>query len=436
MNIYNLVSFFGIFALMLIAWLLSDNKKTINWRVIIWGTSLQIIFALFIFFMPVGVKIFLFINDVVIKVLDSATAGTKFLFGRLALAPGTTNEAGESSLGFFLAFQALPTIIFFASLVAVLYYFGIMTWLIRLFAYIFTRLLRVSGAESLCVSSNIFVGIESALTIRPYLKKMTRSELCTILTAGMATVSSSMLAVYVFMLKDKFPTIAGHLVSASILSAPAALVMSKILCPETETPETLGEDVKPFYEKESNVFEAIINGANSGVKLTVGIVALLLAFLGLVALTDLILSLIGNPINHLLHVRIDWSLKGLLGYLFYPLSLIIGIPLQEAGAISKIIGERTIVTEVTAYQDLALLLKSGYELSPRSLVITTYALTGFAHVASLAIFVGGIAALVPERLHDLSRIGVRALIAATLACLMTAAVAGVFFSQSSILIGQ
>ncbi|UCE07957.1 MAG: nucleoside transporter [bacterium] len=435
MNLYNFISFIGIFTLLIIAWLLSSNKKIINWRLIGWGIGLQILFALFIFLVPAGVKFFLFINDMVIKILDSATAGTKFLFGRLALSPGTTNEAGETSLGFILAFQALPTIIFFASLVAALYYLGIMTWLIRIFAYIFTKLMRISGAESLCTSSNIFVGIESALTIKPYLKKMTQSELCTILTAGMATVSSSMLAVYIFMLKTEFPTIAGHLVSASILSAPAALVMSKIICPETGAPETLGEDVKPFYEKETNIFEAIINGANAGIRLTVGIVALLLAFLGLVALVDQILGLIGGPLNNLFGIHIDWTLKGLLGYLFYPFSLIIGIPIQDVGAIAKIIGERTIVTEVTSYQDLAQLIKSGYSISPRSVVVATYALTGFAHVASLAIFVGGIAALVPERLNDLSKLGFRALLAATLACLMTAAVAGLFFIKGSILLG-
>jgi len=262
MDFYNIISFCGIFVLLFIAWLLSANRKVINWRVIGWGIGLQMLFALFIFLVPAGTKFFLIVNDVVVKILDSATAGTRFLFGRLALPPGTTNEAGETSLGFFLAFQALPTIVFFAALVSALYYLGVMTWLVRIFAFIFTKLMRISGAESLCASSNIFVGIESALTIRPYLGKMTRSELCTILTAGMATIASSMLALYVFILKSKFPTIAGHLVSASILSAPAAIVMSKLLCPETDTPVTLGENVKPHYEKEANLFASIINGAN------------------------------------------------------------------------------------------------------------------------------------------------------------------------------
>jgi CNT family concentrative nucleoside transporter len=239
---------------------------------------------------------------------------------------------------------------------------------------------------------------------------------------------------YVFMLKEQFPTIAGHLVSASILSAPAALIMSKILMPETGTPETLGIHVKPEYAKDSNIIEATINGAHAGVKLIVGIVALLLAFLGIVALIDLILSSAGNWINSLVGVKIDWTLKGLLGYLFYPFTLIIGIPLQDAVEISKIIGERTVVTEVTAYQDLAVILSKDILQHPRSAIICTYALCGFAHVASLAIFIGGISALTPERTRDLSALGPRALLAATLACLMTAAVAGTFYNQGSILL--
>jgi CNT family concentrative nucleoside transporter len=428
-----IMNFLGVFVLLAVAWLLSSNRKIVNLRVILWGLFLQIAFAFFIFVIPAGTDFFLLVNKVVLSILDSATAGTTFLFGRLALPPGSTSASGETSLGFFLALQALPTVIFFAALVAVLYYLGIMQRVIQIFAYAFTRLMRISGAESLCAASNIFVGIESALVIRPFLSKMTRSELCTILTAGMATVASSMLAVYIFMLKAKFPTIAGHLVSASIMNAPSAIIMSKLLLPETQTPETLGQHVKSEYKKENNLFEAIINGANSGVKLVVGICALLLAFLGLVALIDKMVFFLGGFLNDWFGMQVDWTLKGLLGYLFYPFTLLIGIPFSDAGAIAKIIGERLIVTEVTAFQDLANLLNSGTAISPRSVVIATYALTGFAHVASLAIFVGGISALVPERLKDLSQLGFRALLAATLACLMTACIAGFFYTGSSIL---
>jgi CNT family concentrative nucleoside transporter len=433
---YNLISFTGIIILLVFAWSLSSNRRVVNWRVIIWGIVIQMLFALLIFVLPAGAKLFMFINEAVVSIVDVASAGSKFVFGRLALPPGTTDEWGGESLGFIFAFQALPTVIFFSSLMAVLYYLGIMSRLIRLFSKVFTGLMRISGAESLCTSSNIFVGIESATTIRPYLENMTRSELCTILTAGMATIASSVLAIYVMILQQQFSTIAGHLISASFLSAPAAIVMSKLIVPETEKPDTLGIDVSPHYEKESSLIEAVINGANAGVKLVIGILALLIAFLGLVALLDFISTGIGFKLNNYLGFNIDWSLKGLLGYIFYPLTLIIGVPPADALEISRLIGERAIVTETKSYMDLAELLASGALKHPRSAFLATYALCGFAHVASLAIFVGGIAALVPKRTADLSSVGPRALLAATLACLMTAAVAGTFFTGNSILLGQ
>lgn len=433
MDIYNLVSLAGIFILMGLAWAFSTNRKNVNYRVIIWALVIQIIFAAFIFLMPAGAKVFLYLNDIVVKVLGSASAGAEFLFGRLALPPGTENEYGESSLGFFLAFQALPTIIFFSALVSILYYYNIMQRVIRVFSYAFTKLMRISGAESLSAASNIFVGVESSLTVKPYLDNMTRSEICTVLTAGMATVSSNILALYVFSLQNQFPTIAGHLISASILSAPAAVVMSKLLVPEDNVPETLGTNVDPYYDKEDSLFEAIINGAENGVKLIVGIVALLIAILGLVALLDLIVGGVGVHINNFIGINIDWSLKGFMGYLFYPLTLIIGIPYSDAYTISKIIGERTIVTEVVSYNDLAYAIENGLLKHPRSSIVTAYALCGFAHIASMAIFVGGVAALAPSRKKDIAAMGLRALVAATLACLMTACVAGVFFSETSIL---
>jgi len=429
MDIYNLVSFAGIFVLIGFAWVLSADKKNMNWRVIGWGIGLQILIGFFIFVVPVGSDLFLVVNDVVVKVLDSASAGAKFVFGRLALAPGQTSETGEESLGFILAFQAFPTIIFFSALIAILYYFKIMPLIIRGFAYVFTKLMRISGAESLVAAGNIFVGIESALTVKPYLSRMTRSELCTILTAGMATVASNVLALYVFSLKAVFPEIAGHLVSASLLSAPAALVMSKVILPEKEVPKTLGIHVQPFYEKEKSLFEAIINGANAGVRMIVGIVALLIAVLGLVALVDLGLSALGPA----------WSLKAIFGYIFYPFTIILGVPRPDWGVISRIIGERVIVTEVVAYKDLAIALEGDLLQYPqRSAVIATYALCGFAHVASMAIFVGGISALAPDRTRNISRVALRALLAATLACLLTACVAGTFYMEgkASILFGE
>jgi len=435
MDIYNLVSFAGIFIILGFAWLLSADRKNMNWRVIGWGVALQILIALFVFVVPVGTKLFLVVNDVVIKVLNSASAGAKFVFGRLALSPGETGESGEESLGFILAFQAFPTIIFFSALISILYYFNIMPKVIRGFAYVFSKLMRISGAESLVAASEIFVGIESNLAVRPYLAKMTRSELCTVLTCGMATVASNVLALYVFSLKSVLPTIAGHLVTASLLAAPAALAISKIIIPEVDKPVTLGLNIQPFYEKEKSFFEAIINGANAGVKMIVGIVALLIAVLGLVALVDVILTGAGGWINSLFGLNVDWSLKALLGYIFYPFTLVIGVPPADARIVSRIIGERAVVTEVVAYRDLASALQQNLLQHPRSAVITTYALCGFAHLASMAIFVGGISALAPGKTGDIAKVALRALIAATLAGLMTACVAGALFTERSFLPG-
>jgi CNT family concentrative nucleoside transporter len=399
MELYNLVSFMGIFVIAGFAWLCSNNRKVVNWRVIIWGIGLQLLFAFFIFVLPIGAKFFLFVNDIVVTILESATEGTKFVFGRLALPPGTTNADGETSLGHFLAFQGLPTVIFFAALVSALYYLRIMPLIIRGFASVFTKLMRISGAESLCASSNIFVGVESALVVKPHLKDMTKSELTTILAAGMGTIASTVLAIYVFFLQDQMPMIAGHLVSASVLSAPAAVVMAKLIFPEVEEPKTLGLDVKPHYEREDNLIMAIINGANTGLKYLFGIVALLIAFLGILALLDVILGWFGGNLNG----WFGWSI---------------------------------VATEVASYKDLSQLLAQGTLQHPRSAIIASYALCGFAQVASLAIFVGGIGALAPQRMKDLSRLGFRALLAATLACLMTGAVAGVFYTSSSILLNR
>lgn len=418
---------------MSVGWLFSRHKRTVNWRLIGGALALQALFALFIFKVPAGSRLFLGINAAVIKVLDAASAGSRFVFGRLALPPGSVGEAGEPSLGFFLAFQAFPTIVFFSALVAILYYIGVLPWLISRFAAIFTRVFNISGAESLCAASNMFVGVESAIAVRPYLRDMTLSELCTVLTCGMATVASNVLALYVFTLQNQFPTIAGHLVSASVIAAPSALIMSKLVLPETGVPVTLGRTVAPYQEREKSLFEAVINGANTGVRVVVGIVALLLAVLGLVALADLAIGALGSLANTAFGFRFDWSLRGLAGVVFYPLTLVIGVPLEDAGLISRIIGERLIVTEVASYQHLAAAISAGRIVNPRSTVIATYALCGFAHVASMAIFVGGVSALVPDRTHELSRVGLRALLAATLACMLTASIAGTFYAGGSIL---
>lgn len=436
MTIYNFISLSGIFILIFFCWLISSNRREINWHVIVWGISLQLIIAWFLFVVPSGTKLFLFLNDVVVKILDSSAAGARFVFGPLALPPGTTGEHGEQSIGFILTFQAFPSIIFFSSLMSILYYYNIIPKIIKAFAYLFTRLMKVSGAESMCTASNIFVGIESTLTIRPFLRKMTRSELCTVLTAGMATISSNIMAVYVFSLKDVFPNIAGHLISASLLSAPAALMTSKLLLPETEKPETLGEAIDISIEKEGSVFEAVINGAMAGGKLIFGIMVLLIAVLGIVALFDQLIIFLGDRLNALLHLTFDWSMRNLLSLIFYPFTLLLGVPLKDAALLAQIIGERVILTEVVSYQDLAKTIAQGSLSQPRSAIIASYALCGFSHFASMAIFIGGISAVVPEKTKILAQIGFRALIAATIACLMTGCVAGIFLTDSVILFGK
>jgi len=411
MDIYNIVSLAGLGVLVLIGWVLSADRRRVCWRTVGAGVGLQLLVGLMVFRSPRSRDVFVAFNDLVLKFLDAATEGQRFVFGPLA----------ESSSGFILATQVLPVIIFFSALMGLLYYAGVMQRIVRGFAWVFTRLMRVSGAESLCTASNIFVGIESATTVRPHLAAMTRSEFCTILTAGMATVASSTMALYVILLHKVFPTIAGHLLSASLLSAPAALVMSKLLLPERERPATLGEEVRVAYERESSAVEAVIAGAMAGVRLVVGIVALLIAFLGLVAVADLVYKGVTTL-----------SIAETLGLVFSPMAVLMGVPPADAALAGKLLGVRLLATEVPAYQQLADAMASGTFSHPRSAVIVAYALCGFAHVASLAIFAGGIAALVPERRRDIAAAGPRALLAATLACLMTGAVAGTFFHTASV----
>lgn len=429
--IYNFISFLGIFIICIFAWLFSKNRKNINWQLIFWGIGFQLLFAFIIFKVPTGISLFIWLNSLVIKLLSFSKAGINFLFGPLGISPGEVGPNGQTSLGFILAIQALPTIIFFSALVSLLYFLKIMQFIVDIFARIFTKLMRLSGAESLCASSNIFVGVESALTIRPYLEKMTLSELHLILTAGMATIASSVLSLYVMILKKDFPMIAGHLISASVLSAPAALIISKLVYPEDDKPVTLGHVVKGYYKPTSSWIEAIIDGANDGVKLCVGVSALLIAFLGLLSLFNWIISSLGAPIVKILGLNLELSLENILGYLFYPLTLITGVKPQDAFLVSKLLGERLVLTELVSYQHLAGLISQGIISDSRTIVLTTYALCGFSHIASLAIFVGGTSALIPQRTKDLAKLGFSALFSATLACLMTAAVAGVFYIQGT-----
>ncbi len=422
----QLTSLIGFFIFAAVAWLFSTNRRSVRWRTIAWGMGLQLLLGVLIFRLPVTRGVFVWLNDAVMALLDVSKAGTTFLLGPLAAGPG---EPG--SIGFILVFQALPIAIFFSAFTAILYRLGIMQLVVRFFAVIFHRTMGTSGAESLCGASNIFVGVESALVVRPYLERMTRSELLTILGSGMATVASTTLGIYVAFLSKTFPQIAGHLISASLLSIPAVVVMTKLLLPETETPETaVGIPPEQPELRSGNLMSAIITGAMDGLKLAAGISTLLIAGLGLVALVDKLLALPGKWIG----LAEPLSLVRILGWIFYPLAALLGITRADIAESARLLGERVILTEVVSYQDLGQMIATGQLADPRTVVILSYALCGFAHVASVAIFVGGMAALAPSRRDDLAGLGLRALLAATLATLMTGCIAGIFSNGQDVIL--
>jgi CNT family concentrative nucleoside transporter len=424
---YQAISFLGFLTLVGVAYALSAQRRRINWRTIGLGLLLQLLIGLIVFRLPLSRRIFIELNDLVMAVLDASKAGTSFLLGPLAAGIG---EAG--SIGFILAFQALPIAIFFSALVAALYHLRLMQPLIRIFAKLFHRTLGISGAEALSSSSNIFVGVESALVVQPYLALMTRSELMMLLTSGMATVASTTLGIYVAFLSRSFPQIAGHLISASIISIPAAAVIAKILLPETETPETIRSLPREDHSHPSgNLMSAIIAGAMDGLRLVAGISALLVAGLGMVALLDKILTL---P-SRWLGLASPLSITRILTWIFYPFAALLGIVPADLMEAARLLGERVILTEVVPYQELAQMASSGQLADPRTVVILCYALCGFAHFASAAIFVGGTAALAPSRRDDLASVSLRALLAATLATLMTGCVAGMFSTGTEVILG-
>ena len=416
--IHHAVSVLGFVIFAGIAWLLSNNRRKIAWRTIAWGVALQLLIGLIIFRLPVSHRILLWLNDAALVLLNASKSGSMFLFGPLAASPG---ESG--SVGFILIFQVLPVVIFFAAFTAMLYHLRLMQIFVRLFARLFHRTMKISGAESLSSSANIFVGIESAVVVGPYLERMTRSELLLVLTTGMATVASSTLGVYVAFLTSVFPEIAGHLISASILTIPSCVIIAKLLIPETETPETLAA-VPPEDEstRSKNLISAIIHGAMDGLKLAAGISALLIAILGLVALAD---KLLGAG-SSWLGMSEPLSFVRILSWFFYPFAFLLGLQSSDVPIAARLLGERVILTEVFSYNHLAQLISSGQITDPRTVVIMSYALCGFAHLAAVAIFVGGTAALAPSRRDDLASLGLRALLAATLATLMTGCVAGIF----------
>jgi CNT family concentrative nucleoside transporter len=393
---------------------LSTNRRAISKRVIFWGLALQWAFAYLVLYRKEGALVLTKAGDFVKGVLDSALEGSKFVFGERLVAP-------DGPVGFVFAFRVLPTVIFVAALFAVLYHLGLMQWIVRGFAVIMARLMGASGAESLNVAASLFLGqTEAPLTIRPYLPKLTKSELLTVMTSGMAHVSGGVMAAYF-----SFGVEPRHILTAVIMTAPGTILLSKLLVPETEKPETLGH-VKPDDEKpDTNILDAASRGTREGLALALNIAAMLIAFLGLIAMINAGLGLAGGWLETRLGV--DYGLKGLslqsiLGKLLAPVAWLLGVPWADCPEVGGLLGTRTVLNELIAFGDLGKLKDS---IGHRSFTIATFALCGFANLSSIGIQLGGIGALAPERRGDLARLGFRALLAGTLANFLSACIAGI-----------
>jgi CNT family concentrative nucleoside transporter len=428
----RLRSLLGLLALTALAWGLSVNRSKIQWRVVVWGLSLQLVFAALILKTPIGGVAFGALNDAVVALLGYTLDGARFVFGNLVLdnVPVGTGTVGQgdfaavpgqvANTGAFFAFNVLPTIIFFSALMTVLYHLGIMQLAVKGFAWVMQRTMRTSGAETLSTAGNIFVGMtEAPLLIKPFIERMTSSELMAVMTGGFATVAGGVLAAYVLMLVAFFPDVAGHLMAASVMSAPAALVAAKLMVPETEQPETAGTVAIEVERRDANVIDAAARGAGEGLHLALNVGAMLLAFVALIALCNGVLGWAGGLVG-----REGLSLEGILGWIMAPVAWIMGVPWADAPEVGSLMGVKTMVNEFVAYVQLAGDLSGGATLQPRSVVMATYALSGFANFASIAIQLGGIGGLAPSRRQDLSRLGLRAMVAGSIAAFMTASVAG------------
>ena len=397
----------GILSMLALAFIFSTNRRAIRLKTVAWGLGLQFVFAIFVLRIDAGRIAFQKAGNAVTTLLGYAYAGSHFVFGDLA-KPG-------SQLGYF-AFGVLPTVIFIAAFFAVLYHFGIMQIIIRVFAWVMTRVMGASGAESLNVAASIFMGqTEAPLTIRPFLPDLTRSELMTVMTSGMAHVSGGIMAAYIaFGIDTK------HFLSAVIMTAPGTLLMAKMLVPETEQAKTAGKVVmsaeEEKTEKEENLLGAIARGTTDGLHLALNIAAMLISFLALIALTNGIMGGIHNHIRYFPH-----SLEQVFGYIFWPIAWVIGIPAHDCGAVGNLLGIRMVLNELVAFSQLG---DQKTLLDPRTVTIATFALCGFANLSSIGIQIGGIGALAPNKRGELARLGFRAMIAGTMANLMSASIAG------------
>ena len=424
---------FGLAVLVGIAYLFSTNRQAINWRLVGTGVGLQIVFALLILKTEPGFLLFETIGSGFATLLEFTYAGSEFIFGPL----GRPSEEN----GVIFAFQVLPTIIFFASLMSVLYFLGLVQPLVRGMGWLMKRALRISGIESLATAANVFIGMtEAPLAVRPYVKDMTRSELMTLMVGGMATIAGGVLAAYITLLGEQLPEtrtlFAAHLLSASIMSAPAAIVTSKILIPETGVPPTRGRTELHVEEENDNVIEAAAEGASEGLKLALNVGAMLLAFIALIAFLNAVLGWIGHPsifgvelynLNALIAATSGGqfeklSLQALFGYLFAPLAWAMGVEAKDILYFGMLLGEKIAVNEFVAYSSLAELKGA---LSERSVLIGTYALCGFANLGSIAVQIGGIGGIAPSRRSEIAALGLRAVLGGALASWMTATIAGV-----------
>jgi len=386
---------------------------------VVGGLGLQLCLGILILKTPIGEPVFAAVNNAFIALMSYSDAGAEFLFGDLIMRPGGGKHWWVKG-GAFIGFSVLPTIIFFSSLMAVLYHLGIMIRIVRIFSRIIARALGTSGAETLSATGNIFVGqTEAPLLVRPFLEKMTRSELNTVMVGGFATVAGGVMAAYVGMLQSQFPDIAGHLLAASLMSAPAALVIGKLMVPETETPVTSADAVIEVESIYANVIEAAATGASDGLKLAFNVGAMLLAFIALIALINGCLTALFG-----LFGLDGWTLQQILGVIMAPVAWLLGVDYSEAAQVGTLLGVKTVINEFVAYLDLAQNLGSAHPLSERSRVIATYALCGFANFSSIGIQIGGISAIAPSRKRELSILGLRAMIGGTLGAFMTAALAG------------
>ncbi|MBC8193039.1 MAG: NupC/NupG family nucleoside CNT transporter [Candidatus Marinimicrobia bacterium] len=402
---HRLIGFLGIAAILGIAFLMSNNRKAINYRVVYWGLGLQIAFAIFILATPIGKPVFMFLDRGINKLLSFSDAGAEFLFGALAISPGQ-----ENSLGFFFAFQILPTIIFFSAFMAILYHFGIMQLVVKYIARAMQKTMGTSGSETLSASGNIFVGqTEAPLLIRPFIKTMTKSEYMAVMTGGFATMAGGVLAIYAKWLTD-IPNIAGHLMAASVMSAPAALVLAKIIYPEVEESPTAGDKMVDIPKADGNVMESIANGTSDGMRLAANVGAMLIAIVALVAAANFALGMVGL------------SIQQILGWVFSPLAFLMGVPLADVTLVGQLMGEKIVLTELIAYSHLQDVMG---QIDEKSMIISSYALCGFANFSSIGIQIGGIGALAPERRGDLSKVAFKAMIGGALASWLTATIAGI-----------